>query len=275
MPPRARTVLYLPASNARAVEKARELDVDAVILDLEDAVAPEAKDAARQAAVEAARTGGFLGRLGVRVNALDTEWGETDLTAVADAPFAFVVVPKIERPDHVAAVSGRLTAKQALWLMIETPHALTWLDGIAATGGPLEALMLGLNDLALALRTGPSPDREPFKPWLSATVAAARANGLLAIDGVFNRLEDEEGLIAEARQGRLYGFDGKSLIHPKQINPVRVAFAPTEAEAAWARAVVAAFDDPANAGKGAVRAAGGMVERLHLDQARAILAEVA
>ncbi|MFN3352999.1 MAG: HpcH/HpaI aldolase/citrate lyase family protein [Brevundimonas sp.] len=275
MRPRVRTVLYLPASNPRAVEKARELDVDAVILDLEDAVAPEAKEAARAAAVEAAKVGRFRGRLGLRMNALDTGWGAADLEAAAGAPFGFVTAPKIDGPEKAAAVAARLRPDQALWAMIETPRALTRLDAIAGAGASLEALMLGTNDLALALGTGPSPDREPFKPWLAAVVAAARANGLLAIDGVLNRLDDEEGLIAEARQGRLYGFDGKSLIHPKQIAPVRAAFAPTEAELAWAAAVVAAFDDPANAGRGAVRAAGGMVERLHLDQARAILAEVA
>lgn len=270
-----RTVLYLPAANARAVEKARGLDVDAVILDLEDAVAPEQKDAARAAAVAAATAGGFRGRLGVRINGLDTPWGATDLAAAAAAPVAFVVVPKVSGPADVAAVAAGLGPGQALWAMIETPAALLALPQIAAADGHLEALMLGTNDLALALGTGPSPDREPFRPWLATLVAAARAHGRLAIDGVFNRIDDTDGLAAEARQGRLYGFDGKSLIHPAQIAPVQAAFAPTAAEIAWAEAVVAAFAAPEAAGRGAVRAAGGMVERLHLTQAEALLAEAA
>lgn len=275
MRPPCRTALYLPAANARAVEKARGLDVDATILDLEDAVAPEQKAAARAAAVAAATAGGFRGRLGVRINGLDTPWGAADLAAVAAAPVAFVVAPKISGPGDVAAVAAGLGPGQALWAMIETPAALLALPQIAAAGGPLEALMLGTNDLALALGTGPSPDREPFKPWLAALVAAARAHRLLALDGVFNRIDDADGLAAEARQGRLYGFDGKSLIHPAQIAPVQAAFAPTVAEIAWAEAVVAAFAAPEAAGRGAVRAGGGMVERLHLTQAEALLAEAA
>lgn len=275
MRPPCRTALYLPAANARAVEKARGLDVDAVILDLEDAVAPEQKDAARADAVAAATAGGFRGRPGVRINGLDTPWGAADLAAVAAAPVAFVVVPKVSGPGDVAAVAARLGPHQALWAMIETPAALLALPQIAAAGRPLEALMLGTNDLALALGTGPSPDREPFKPWLAALVAAARAHGLLALDGVFNRIDDADGLAAEARQGRLFGFDGKSLIHPAQIAPVQAAFAPTAAEIAWAEAVVAAFAAPDAAGRGAVRAAGGMAERLHLAQAEALLAEAA
>jgi len=275
MRPPCRTALYLPAANARAVEKARSLDVDAVILDLEDAVAPELKAEARSAAVAAAVAGGFRGRLGVRINGADTPWGTADLAAIAAAPVAFLVVPKVSGPADVASVAAGLGPGQALWAMVETPAALLALPAIAAAGPPLEALMLGTNDLALALGTGPSPDREPFKPWLATLVAAARTHGLLALDGVFNRLDDVEGLAAEARQGRLYGFDGKSLIHPAQIAPVRAAFAPTAAELAWAGAVVAAFAAPEAAGRGAVRAAGGMVERLHLAQAEALLAEAA
>ena len=270
-----RSLLFLPASNPRAVEKARSLNCDLAVLDLEDAVAPEMKVEARAAAVEAVRTGGFRGAVGVRVNALGTEWGEADLEALAGTPVDWIVAPKVEDPGIVDAYDARMDEGVSLCAMIETPRALLDLSHIAAAGGPVRALMLGVNDLATALGTGAAPDREPLKPWLAAVVAAARAHGLTAIDGVFNRLDDPQGLAADCAQGRLYGFDGKSLIHPKQIAPVRVAFAPTEAEAAWARAVVAAFDDPANAGKGAVRAAGGMVERLHLDQARAILAEVA
>lgn len=271
--PSCRTALYLPASNARATDKARALPVDAVILDLEDAVAPELKAEARAAAVVAAHEGGFAARLGLRINAVDTDWGAQDLAAAAEAPFAFVVAPKISTPSDLGVISEGLGVGQALWAMIETPAGLLNLDAIAASGAPLEALMLGTNDLALALGTGPSPDREPFKPWLARLVAAARTNGLLAIDGVFNRIDAPDALSAEARQGRLYGFDGKSLIHPAQIEPVRAAFAPTAEQLTWARDVIAAFEAPEAQGRGAVRAAGAMVERLHLAQARAILAE--
>lgn len=156
--------------------------------------------------------------------------------------------------------------------MIETPRAVRSLNVLAGSGGPLQALMLGVNDLAKALGTGPSPDREPLKSHLAAVVAAARAHGLLAIDGVFNRFRDAEGFAAEAAQARLYGFDGKSLIHPSQIAPCHAAFAPTEAQIAFARAVVAAFQALAAGDRGAVQVEGEMVERLHLDQAQALLA---
>lgn len=269
-----RSVLYLPASNARAVEKARTLPADVVVLDLEDAVAPEAKADARDAAVAAAMTGGFGGRLAVRINGLDTPWGADDLIALAQTPVTTVVAPKVSGPLDVTTLAPRLAPRVALWAMIETPAALLNLAAIAACArsGPLAALMLGVNDLAAALHTGPAPDREPLKPWLAQTVAAARANGLLAIDGVFNQLDDAAGFEAECAQGRLYGFDGKSLIHPSQIEAANAAFAPSKAQVAWARAVVVAFADPAAGGLGVVRAGGAMVERLHLEQAQALLA---
>jgi citrate lyase beta subunit len=273
-----RSVLYLPASNARAVEKARTLDCDVAILDLEDAVAPEAKAEARAAAVAAVKAGGFGPRLGVRINALDTEWGEDDLDALAQAGAGLIVAPKVETVETVHAISARAPGA-AVWAMIETPRGLIALNDIAragaAAGGRLDGLMLGVNDLAKALGTGASPDREPFKPWLAALVVAARAHGLLAIDGVFNRIEDADGLAAEAAQGRLYGFDGKSLIHPSQIAAANAAFSPSEAEVAEARAVVEAFAAPEAEGRGAIRVGGAMVERLHLIQAEALLARYA
>lgn len=269
---RVRSVLYLPASNARAVEKARTLPCDVAVLDLEDAVAPEAKPAARAAAVEAVRAGGFGPRLGVRVNGLETPWGGDDLAALAEAGVALVVAPKVETPDAVHALTAALPRGVKLWAMIETPRALLALSAIAAAGGALDGLMLGVNDLAKALGTGPSSDREPFKPWLAAMIAAARAHGLLAVDGVFNQIDDADGLAAEAAQGRLYGFDGKSLIHPSQIAAANAAFSPTEAELVHARAVVAAFAAPEAAGLGVIRVDGAMVERLHLHQAEALLA---
>ena len=268
-----RSVLFLPASNARAIEKARTLPCDVAILDLEDAVAPEAKVEARAAAVAAVRAGGFQPRLGVRINALDTEWATDDLAALADTGVDLIVAPKVESAVTVHALTAQLPAHAALWAMIETPRALFALDGIAGSGGQLEALMLGVNDLGTALRTGPSPDREPLKPWLALTVAMARAHGLLAIDGVFNRFTDVAGFGTECVQGRLYGFDGKSLIHPSQIAGANAAYSPTKIEIALARAIVAAFATPEAAGRGAIPIDGQMVERLHLAAAQRVLAQ--
>ena len=268
----ARSVLFLPASNPRAIEKARTLACDVAILDLEDAVAPESKIEARAAAVEAVRAGGFGPRVGVRINGLETDWGADDLAALSGTGVSLIVAPKVEDADAAYTITSRLPAGAALWAMIETPRALLSLPAIAAVGAPLEAVMLGVNDLAATLRTGPSPDREPLKPWLAATVAAARAHGLLALDGVFNAFADAEGFAAEAAQARLFGFDGKSLIHPSQIDPANAAFAPSEIELAHARAVVAAFAAPDAQGKGAIRVEGQMVERLHLAAAQRVLA---
>ena len=269
---RVRSVLYLPASNARAVEKARALPCDLAVLDLEDAVAPEMKVEARQAAVAAVRAGGFGPRLGVRINGLDTPWGADDLAALRDAPVALIVAPKVDSAAAVQALSQAMAPGVELWAMIETPRALVDLAAIAGAGGALGGLMLGVNDLAKDLRTGPSPDREPLKPWLAAVVAHARANGLVAVDGVFNRIKDEAGFAAECAQGRLYGFDGKSLIHPSQIEGANAAFGPSEQEIEWARKVVAAFAAPEAQGQGVIRIEGEMAERLHLVQAEALLA---
>ncbi|WP_313005721.1 CoA ester lyase [Brevundimonas sp.] len=269
-----RSVLYLPASNARAVEKARTLSCDVAILDLEDAVAPEMKAEARKAAVAAAHQGGFGPRLGVRINGLDTPWGADDLAALRDAPVDLVVAPKVESAAMVHALSRDLKPGVALWAMIETPRALVDLRDIAEADGALRGLMLGVNDLAKDLKTGAAPDREPLKPWLAAVVAHARANGLTAIDGVFNRIADEAGFAAECAQGRLYGFDGKSLIHPSQIAGAHAAFGPTQEEVVWARSVVAAFAAPEAAGLGVIRVKGEMVERLHLQAAQELLAGI-
>ena len=269
---RVRSVLYLPASNPRAIEKARTLDCDVAVLDLEDAVAPDRKIEARAAAVAALRPGGFTPQVGVRINALGTPWGSDDAAALAEAGAELIVAPKVETPEAVHALSAALPHDARLWAMIETPRALLNLAEIAAAGGALDGLMLGVNDLAKALGTGASADREPFKPWLAMVVAVARAHGLLALDGVFNRIDDAEGLAAEAAQGRLYGYDGKSLIHPSQIAAANRAFSPSEIEITQARAVVAAFAADGAQGLGAIQVDGAMVERLHLDQARALLA---
>ncbi len=269
-----RSLLYLPASNPRAIEKARGLDCDLVILDLEDAVAPDQKETARAAAVAAVRAGGFPHRIGVRVNGLATPWGEADLGALASLPLDWIVAPKVEDAGMVDAYDARIGENVRLCAMIETPRAVLDLHSIAGAGGSLKALMLGVNDLAAALGTGSSLDREPLKPWLAHVVAAARAHDLIALDGVYNRLDDIEGFVAECAQGRLYGFDGKSLIHPNQIEACHAAFSPTADEIAAAQALVDAFSAPAAQGLGAIRVGGVMVERLHLLRAEALLDRV-
>ncbi|WP_332677947.1 HpcH/HpaI aldolase/citrate lyase family protein [Brevundimonas sp.] len=267
-----RSVLYLPASNPRAIEKARGLKADAVILDLEDAVAPDAKAEARAAAVAALTTGGFASRVGVRVNGLDTPWGADDLAALRDLQPDFVVAPKIESPDAVREVAARLPFGVALWIMVETPLSVLRLDAIAGAGAPLAALMLGVNDLGERMNLVIGPEREPLKPWLAAVVAAARGHGLLAIDGVVNATDDADRLQTECRQGRAFGFDGKSLIHPAQIDAANAAFSPSPEEVTKAREVVAAFAAADAEGKGAIRVGYRMVERLHLDAAHRLLA---
>jgi citrate lyase subunit beta/citryl-CoA lyase len=267
-----RSVLYLPASNARAIEKARGLNADAVILDLEDAVAPDAKADARAAAVEALSAGGFSGRLGVRINGLDTSWGADDLAALSGLAPAFVVAPKIESPEAVREVAARLPVGVDLWIMVETPLSVLRLDAIAGAGAPLAALMLGINDFGERMNLVLGPDREPLKPWLAAVVAAARGHGLLAIDGVVNATDDADRLRTECLQGRAFGFDGKSLIHPSQIEAANAAFSPSPEEVARAREVVAAFSSADAEGKGAIRVGYRMVERLHLDAAHRLLA---
>jgi len=267
-----RSILYLPASNARAIEKARGLNADAVILDLEDAVAPDAKADARAAAVEALSAGGFSGRLGVRINGLDTSWGADDLAALSGLAPAFVVAPKIESPEAVREVAARLADGVDLWIMVETPLSVLRLDAIAGAGAPLAALMLGINDFGERMNLVLGPDREPLKPWLAAVVAAARGHGLLALDGVVNATDDADRLRTECLQGRAFGFDGKSLIHPSQIEAANAAFSPSPEEVARAREVVAAFASADAEGKGAIRVGYRMVERLHLDAAHRLLA---
>lgn len=272
-----RSALYLPASNARAIEKARSLPADVVILDLEDAVAPEAKEAAREAAVAAVREGGFGAReVAIRANGLDTEWGAADLAAIARSGADAVLVPKVSSPQDILACEKALAAAPAslqLWTMIETCAAVGQLDAIAAMAGStrLSLWILGINDLAKEMRARQTPDRSVFLPVLTLAVCAARAHGLMILDGVCNEFRDLDLFRAEAEQGQLYGFDGKSLIHPDQIAPCNAVFSPSEAELAEARAIIAAFDLPENAGKGAIRVDGKMTELLHRDQAKRLL----
>ncbi|WOK37197.1 CoA ester lyase [Sphingomonas sp. C3-2] len=272
-----RSALYLPASNARAIEKARTLDADVVILDLEDAVAPEMKLAARDAAVAAAREGGFGNReLVIRVNGLDTEWGRDDLAAVAHSNADAVLAPKVSSAEDVARYAAGLGGKP-LWAMIETCAAMFQLAPIAsaARAARLECFVMGTNDLAKEMRIRLTADRTPFHPFLSMSVAAARMAGIAVLDGVCNAIEDVAQLQAACAEGVAFGFDGKTLIHPAQIAIANAAFAPSEAELAEAQAIIAAFADPENAGKGAIRVNGKMTERLHLVQAEQAVAVAA
>jgi citrate lyase subunit beta / citryl-CoA lyase len=272
-----RSVLYVPGSNQRAIDKARTLPCDAVILDLEDSVAPDAKAAARDTVRHALAAGGFGRReVVVRCNALDTPWGEDDLEALcACAPDA-VLAPKIADAGDLARYDQRLAAAPApvrLWAMVETCPVLFHLEALAglAASTRLAALVMGANDLAKEMRCRPGAERTPLQPALALTVAAARAHGLAALDGVYNALEDEAGLERECRQGRDFGFDGKTLIHPAQIEAANRAFAPSPEELAWAERVASAFAAPEAQGAGALRVDGQMVERLHLAEAERVL----
>ena len=268
-----RSALYMPASNPRAIDKARSLACDVVILDLEDAVAPDAKAEARPQACEAVRAGGFGRReLVIRVNGLSTPWGAEDLAAAAAAEPDAILVPKIDGPADLAAYDRALSGKTRLWAMMETCAAIFALDALAGAGGRLEALVVGSNDLAKEMRCRPGVERQPLQGALGLTVAAARAHGLAVIDGVFNEIEDADGFARQCAQGAAFGFDGKSLIHPSQVDPANAAFTPDPAEVAWAHVVAQAFDSPENAGKGVLRVEGKMVELLHLDQARRLIA---
>lgn len=278
-----RSVLYMPASNPRALAKARSLDCDAVALDLEDAVAPEAKVAARGALVAEAQAGGFgHRRLIARINALATPWGHDDITALAAAPLDALLAPKVDDAADVEALSRAMDAAGfapgvALWVMIETPRAVLALERIAACAAStrLAGFVLGLNDLAKDSGIAQLPGRAAFVPVLTMAVLAARAHGLVVLDGVCNAIDDPGVLEAECRQARDSGFDGKTLIHPAQLEVCNRVFAPSEADVTEAEAIVAAFADPANAGKGALRVNGKMAELLHLAQARQLLAKAA
>ena len=269
-----RSALYMPAGNPRAIEKARSLACDVVILDLEDSVAPEAKPAARDLAVAATTEGGFGRReLVVRVNGLDTPWGEADLAAVSAGtvrPDA-VLAPKVSTPADVAAYAARLPQGVDLWIMVETCASLFALDRLAASGGPLSALVVGSNDLVKEMRCRVDAERRPLQAALSLTVAAGRTFGLTVLDGVWNEIADLAGLEVQCRQGVEFGFDGKTLIHPDQIAAANQAFSPDPEEVAWAQIVAAAFKTAESAGKGVLRVEGRMVERLHLEQALRLL----
>lgn len=273
-----RSALYLPASNAKAIAKARTLPADIIVLDLEDAVAPEAKDQARAAAVEAIKDGGFGDReVAIRANGIDTPWGAADLAAIAGTAADAVLVPKVSSQADIIRYEEALSAApdaMQLWAMIETCACIPHLDAIAsmARATRLSLFIMGTNDLAKEMRARLTPDRTPFLPFFSLAVAAARAHGVAILDGVCNEFRDIAAFRAEAEQGLIFGFDGKSLIHPDQIAPCNEVFSPNADEIAWAEAVISAFSHPENAGKGAIRVEGKMAELLHLEQAKRLVA---
>jgi len=277
-----RSVLYMPGSNARALEKARTLPADAVILDLEDAVAPDAKLDARARVVDAVTAGGFGHReVVIRVNGLDTPWGADDITAAAGARPDAILIPKVQDPAQLLTVGRRLAelgtpAETRVWAMIETPLAIFAVKDIAAAATDpitrLAVFVMGTNDLAKETRAALIPGRAPMYGWLSLSVAAAHAYGIDVLDGVWNQFQDQEGFLAECTQGVELGMDGKTLIHPSQIDPCNTAFSPPDAEVARARAIIAAFDLPENADKGVLQLEGRMVERMHADMARRTVA---
>jgi citrate lyase subunit beta/citryl-CoA lyase len=270
-----RSALYMPASNVRAVEKAKSLACDVVILDLEDSVAPEAKVEARQLAVEAVRAGGFGGReLVLRVNGRDTPWGAADLGAAAASGADAVLIPKVSSADDLAHSAAALGAGTRLWAMIETSAAIFRLDELsqAAAGARNDVWILGLNDLAKEMRCRPGPDRAPLLPALSLAVLAAHSAGVDILDGVYNDIPDLEGLARECDQAAAFGCDGKSLIHPSHLETANRVFTPAAEAVEQARAVRAAFAAPENAGKGVLKVEGRMVERLHLAEAERMIA---
>jgi len=277
-----RSVLYMPATNARALEKARTLPVDAIIVDLEDAVAPDVKDAARRQLVDTLAKGGFAPReVVVRVNGLDSEWWIDDLNAVAQARPDAVLVPKVTTPKQLESVSERLIDIHAdhairLWAMMETPLAMLNAREIASAATDreirLSALVMGTNDIAKETRTALLPGRAPMVPWMMTCIAAARAYHIDILDGVYNDFKDAEGFVRECEEARVLGFDGKTLIHPNQIEACNAMFSPSADEVAEARKIIAAFDRPENKDKGVLQIDGRMVERMHADMARHTLA---
>jgi len=270
-----RSVLYMPSSNAKALEKAKTLPVDGVILDLEDAVAPDAKPAARDAAAAAVASGDYGRReLTIRVNGIGTEWHDDDIVAAAQAGPAGIVVPKVGSADEVHQLVAAMEKAGApdhtrLWAMIETPVAILDALAIARSSERLAVLVMGTNDLVKELYAEHVPGRAPILPSLHTALLAARAAGIAILDGVYNDVRDTEGFLAECQQGREMGFDGKTLIHPGQVEGANAAFAPSDEAVEDARGILQAWED--GRGSGVVTYQGRMVENLHVDSARRTL----
>jgi len=275
-----RSCLYMPGANARALEKAKTLAADMLILDLEDAVAPEAKQEARVTILNAVSERAYGAReVVIRINGLDTEWGHDDMAMAVSAGPDGVLAPKVTSGAEVRDIDRLLTDLGApedlgLWVMIEMPLAILNIQEIAAAAidTRLAGFVMGTNDLAKELSAVPTPDRTAFQVSLSLALAAARAYGLVAIDGVYNDVKNGAGLVAECRQGLILGFDGKTLIHPAQLQPANEIFSPDPEAVSQAQAVIEAFALPENRGRGVIKVNGKMTERLHLEQAERLVA---
>ena len=273
-----RSVLYMPGANTRALEKARTLPADALIFDLEDAVAPDAKEAARANVIAAAQSKGYGKReIAIRCNGLATPWGAADITAIAKSGADAVVVPKVESAAEVASVIGLLDAagapeSMAVWAMMETPKGILRAEEVAASHPRLTLFIMGTNDLVKDMRARHTPMRLPMITALGLGMLAARAHGLTILDGVYNDIQDAEGFRAVCQQGLEMGFDGKTLIHPTQVEPCNEVFAPSAAELEMAAKIVTAFKAAQAEGKGVVTVDGRMIENLHVDQAERALA---
>lgn len=273
-----RSFLYMPGSNPRALERARSLPADGLILDLEDAVAPQEKESARAIVTAALAEGGYGEReVVLRVNPLDTPWGYADLASAATMPIDAVLLPKVEGAERLRLSLSLLDAlgapeRLALWCMLETPLGILYARDIAAASPRLAALVLGTSDLTKDLHALATRDRLPLLTSLGLAILAARAYGLAILDGVHLDLADDEGFAASCRQGRELGFDGKTVIHPKQIAAANAAFAPSTEEIEWSRRIIAAHAEAVAAGKGVVLVDGRLIENLHVENARRIVA---
>lgn len=273
-----RSVLYMPGSNSRAMEKARELPADAVIFDLEDAVAPEAKDEARRLAVDAVSAGGYGNReVVIRVNGAGTPWSDDDLGAVATSGVDAVLLPKVESAATIAGALRILEhagapASMAVWIMIETPAGVLGIEDIIRNQPRLRAIVMGTSDLARDMRVSPLGQRPGLVTALSQCVLAARGHGVDIIDGVYLALDDTGGFRLACEQGRELGFDGKSLIHPRQIEIANECFGVSDAAVEQAREIVAAWDQARAAGRGLAVVQGQLIEQLHVDDAHRVIA---
>ena len=272
-----RSVLYMPAANARALEKAKAIDADALIFDLEDAVAPDAKEAAREGACAAVASGEYGHReLTIRCNGLDTPWGRDDVAAAGAVAPSAVVIPKVSSVTELATVSALLDGAGApdttrIWAMIETPGGIAKARAIAGFER-VGAVVMGTNDMAKELRATITSDRAALVPHLATCLVAAREAGVTALDGVYNDISDAEGFAAVCEQGATLGFDGKTLIHPSQVEPCNDAFSPSLDELDFHRQVIEAFEAAVADGRGVVTVDGKMVENLHVDEARRAIA---
>lgn len=273
-----RSVLYMPGANERALEKAKTIPADTLILDLEDAVAPDAKPEARDRVCAAVQSGEYGAKeLTIRANGIGTPWHDDDLRAIAQAGPAAVVVPKVSSAAEVHQIEAALEAAGApdhtkIWAMLETPVAMLHAEEICAASERLTVLVMGTNDLIKELHGLRVPSRQPLLPSLGLSLLAARATGKVILDGVYNDIKDPDGFLAECRQGREMGFDGKTLIHPSQVEPCNEAFAPSADEVELARRIIAAFEEAEAEGRGVVTVDGRMIENLHVDEARRVLA---